>query len=115
MVNVIPKLPLEEQKVFYSGRSNYGSISKKLVNDILDKKTINISDLKNIDELRVFGLSYITSDINYDKSIEIIQNENIIKKIYKLINKSKESEEIYKFIIQYIETKTKTSYVSNLT
>lgn len=102
MVNIIPKLPIEHQKVFYSDKPNVNEVSNELVEEILNKKTVVRSDLNTVCELQLSGLGFITSDFKYKPSIEIIKKEKIIEKAYLIMNKNEKVNTVYNFVLNYV-------------
>lgn len=98
MVNIIPKLSKENQAIFYSNKEDKNYISKELVYSILNNKNIDKNNLSTIDELRIFVVSWITSDIKYKPSIEIIKREELLEKSYNLISDSEEKEIIFNYL-----------------
>lgn len=102
MVNIIPKLPIEEQKVFYSNKSNSSEVSDKLIEEILNKRAVVRTELSTICELQLSGLGFITSDFNYKPSIDIIKKENLIEKIYSMMDKSEKVNIIHNFVLDYV-------------
>lgn len=101
MLDIIPNLPLEEQKVFYANRDDVAIISDNIYNKILNKETILNKELQTKLDKQVRSLGFITSDLNHKKSFEIILNNNYIDRIYELLPKTKQVEKIYNFIKDY--------------
>lgn len=102
MVNIIPDLSKENQEVFYSGKKDENFISPEVVKSILNNEKIVRSNLTTVNELRVSALAWITSDIKNKKSIELIKDEKILEKAYKLIEDSHEKNIIFNHIKKYI-------------
>ena len=101
--NIIPNIPKREQKTFFCDNEKEHGIKEEIVKDIILCKSIDKRLLNTQDEVRAFGLGYITSGLVYKESINIIKQENILDKIYNQMEKNKQSEEIYNFIKKKID------------
>ena len=105
MVNIIPNLSKENQAVFYSNKEDRNYISEKLVLSILNDEIVVRMELNTIDELRLSSIGWITSGMKYGPSYDIIEREDLIKKIFNLISDSKEKNIIFDYINNYVINK----------
>ena len=103
MVNIIPNLSKENQAVFYSNKDDRNFISEGLVNSILNNENVVRSELNTIDELRLASIGWITSDMKYKPSYEIIKREDLINKTFNLMSDSKEKKIVFDYIKKYIK------------
>lgn len=101
MLDIIPNIPKEEQKVFYANKDNVPIITDDVYNKILNRCTISNTNIKTVLDKQVRSLGFITSDLNYTKSFEIILNNNYIERIYELLPKIEQVINIYNFVKQY--------------
>lgn len=101
MVNIIPKLSKEDQKVFYSNKEDKKFVSKEIVNLILNNKTILKTQVDTIDELRLVSMGWITSGMKLKESYEIIREKDLINKTFELISDFDEKTIVYNYITGY--------------
>lgn len=101
MLDIIPNLSQEEQKIFYANKDDIPIISEDVYNKILNKNTISNIHIKTKLDKQARSLGFITSDLNYNKSFEIILNNNYIDRIYDLLPKTEQVTSIYNFVRQY--------------
>ena len=102
MIDIIPNLPKEEQKIFYSNKEETNILSDNVYHKILNQKIIYNKEIQSKLDKQVRSLGFITSDMHYKKSFKIIYENNYIEKIYKLLPKNKKTKEIYQFVKNYI-------------
>lgn len=102
MVDIIPNLPKEEQKVFYTDKDETDVISDVVYNKILNRELIPNSEIKTKLDKQVRALGFITSDLNYTESFKIIIDNNYLDKIYNLLPKTERVANIYNIAKSYI-------------
>ena len=107
MVDIIPNLPKEEQKVFYSNKSENNVVSDIVYSKILNRELVSNEELQTKLDKQVRSLGFITSDFNYIESYKIIMNNDYIDKIYELLPKTKQVINIYNFTKSYVLDKLK--------
>lgn len=107
MVDIIPNLPKDEQKVFYSNKDESNIISDNVYNKIMNKEIISNSEIKTKLDKQVRAIGFITSDINYKESLNIILDNNYLERIYELLPKNEKVINIYNMTKSYILKQTK--------
>lgn len=102
MVDIIPKLPKDEQKVFYSNKEEANIISDNVYNKIINREIIDNSEIKTKLDKQVRAIGFITSDLNYKESFNIIYENNYLERIYELLPKNEQVTNIYNMTKSYI-------------
>lgn len=105
MVNIIPKLSIENQAVFYSNKLNVDTISLKIVESVLKNEKIKKTDLKTVGELKIWTIISIVTEYECKASLKIIQRNDLINQVYNNIESSEEKEIIYNHVINEINKK----------
>jgi HD superfamily phosphodiesterase len=109
MVDVIPNLPIDEQKVFYSNKDELNVISDNVYNKIINREKIGNIEIKTKLDKQVRSFGFITSDLNYKESFNIIFENNYLEKIYNLLPKNEQVMSIYNmtksFLLKKIDYK----------
>ncbi|MCE5345023.1 MAG: HD domain-containing protein [Bacteroidales bacterium] len=72
-------------------------ISEKVYWDIIHKKTVNIKDVNNINDLKLLQTGWIF-DINFKPTADYIKSHRYLEKMREVIPESNEIEEIFKVI-----------------
>jgi hypothetical protein len=100
-------LPIDEQKVFYSNKDESNDISDNVYNKIINREIIDNIEIKTKLDKQVRALGFITSDLNYKESFNIIFENNYLEKIYNLLPKNEKVISIYNmtksFLLKQIE------------
>ncbi|MEC9490776.1 MAG: HD domain-containing protein [Halanaerobiales bacterium] len=76
-------------------------ISDEIYNKVIKGESINYDKLKTINDLKMMQLGWIY-DLNFKKSLEIIKKRKYIETIYHSMDPSKEANDIYQQLINYI-------------
>lgn len=109
MVDIIPNLPKDEQKVFYSNKEESNIISDNVYNKIIHKEIIDNSEIKTKLDKQLRAIGFITSDFNYKESLNIIVDNNYLERVYELLPKNEKVTNIYNmtkaYILKQIENK----------
>lgn len=105
MVDIIPNIPTKEQAIFYSNKENKEVISDDVYNLIIQRKTVDNNLLKTVLDKKVRALGFITSDINHKESLKIIDENDYIDKIYKLMPQNIQTNTIYSMTKKYAKDK----------
>ncbi len=77
-------------------------INDEIYNKVLNRESIKYNKLETVNELKLMQMSWVY-DINFKKSLEIIEKRNYIKTIYNSMDKSEKADKIYNNIKDFIE------------
>lgn len=102
MVDIIPNLPKEEQKVFYTNKDENDMISDIVYNKILNREIVSNAEIKTKLDKQIRSLGFITSDFNYQKSFQIVIDNNYIDRIFEMLPKTERVINIYNFTKLYL-------------
>lgn len=93
----------------FKGLSDEPVISENVYNDIMNHKTIYKFNLKTILEEQATVLGYITSDINFKATFEIIKENDYLTKMFSMMEDTPQSRAIYNFVEEYIDEKIRSN------
>jgi len=107
MIDIIPNLPKDEQKVFYTNKPGEEVISENVYNKIMGKQIVLNCELKTKLDKQVRAIGYITSDMKNKESFKIALENNYLEKIYEMLPKQEQVTNIYNMTKEYIIQKIK--------
>lgn len=77
--------------------------SKKIVDEILNNKNIDVKYVKNINDLKLFQISWIF-DINFTESVNLIKKRDYINKLFSFLpEKMEEINLVYNHVKSFIK------------
>jgi len=79
--------------------------SEKVLNELIEKKWINTSDIKNFNDFKLLQISWIY-DINFAPTFKCIQARKYLNKIHSALPKSKKIGECVATVQSYLDYKT---------
>lgn len=88
---------------FKDKRSEEPIISDRVYDGILKNKSIYKYDLNTRLESQAVVLGYISSDINFNSTMRIIEQNNYIDRIFDKMDDTQRSREIYNFVKEYVK------------
>ena len=92
----------EDENNYLINLSYNPKISDEIYNKVLNRESIKYNKLKTVNELKLMQMSWVY-DINFKKTLEIIEKRNYIKTIYNSMDKSEKADKIHNNIKQFIE------------
>lgn len=107
MIEIIPKLPHDEQKEFYSNKPGEEVISDNVYNKIMEKQVVINCEVNTKLDKQVKVMGYITSDMSNKESFKILLENNYLDKIYEMLPKQDRVTNIYNMTKEYIIEKAK--------
>lgn len=104
MNEIIPKLSLKEQSVFYTNKEDKEYVSDLVYNSIMNKQPVLNRYLATKLDKQVRIMGFITSDMNYKESFKIISENNWLNKMYQMLPKQERVDEIYNMTKEFIDS-----------
>jgi hypothetical protein len=79
-------------------------ISDKVYRNLMDRHTVNIKDVKNLNDFKLLQAGWIF-DINFQPTLDCIKNRRYLEKIREVLPKSPDIDEIFNIILGYHDEK----------
>jgi putative nucleotidyltransferase with HDIG domain len=95
----------KKNKAIELGLPDTSHYSEKVLNDLIEKKWINTSDIKNLNDFKLLQISWIY-DINYTPTFKCIQARKYLDKIYNTLPKYEKIDKCISVIQSYLDYKT---------
>ncbi len=88
---------------YFKDKSDEPVISKEILDNIFNHKTIYKYNMKTILEAQITTVAYITCDIIYDATIREIKKNDYVEKMFNMIQDTPDSRRVHDFVNEYIE------------
>jgi hypothetical protein len=94
----------DNNKVVGLGLTSTNNISDSICQQIMAEKPVDYKDLKTLNDLKLTQMGWVY-DINFKKSLEIIEEREYIDKLFMTLPPSAKARQVYEQIKSYISDK----------